>query len=88
MIFSSGSQAANNFRNAADEATNRPGYGGSTNDYGNRTSYSSSPSTCDTSGQSTTEKIKEKASDLADQAKSTVRKISTLKRKRRLSASL
>lgn len=63
--FCLGNQAANNFRNAADEAKNRSGYGQS----GNRP-----PSPSSSSGQPTTDKIKDKASEFAQQAKSTVRK--------------
>jgi len=63
-----GNRAADNFRNAADEAKDRSGYG----------STSSSPSSQPTrsgsfsSGQTTTDKIKDKASEYAQQAKSTV----------------
>jgi hypothetical protein len=60
-----GNRAADNFRNAADEAKNRSGYG----------STSSSPSSRSgsfSSGQTTTDKIKDKASEYAQQAKSTV----------------
>lgn len=79
----SGHQAANNFRNATDEAKNRSGYSSgnqspSSNRAGSASSTSSSgygstgSSYNSTSGQTTTDKIKEKASEFADQAKSTV----------------
>lgn len=56
-----GDRAADNFRNAADEAKNRSGYGTTSN-------YGRSNST-----ESTTEKIKDKAGEFAQQAKSAVR---------------
>ncbi len=62
--FLLGNQAADNFRNAANETANRSGYGTS-----GSSSRSSSPSS---SGQTTTDKIKDKASEFAEQAKSTV----------------
>ena len=76
MFIVLGSQAANNFRNAAGEAANRSGYGNSaSNDYSNRSSPSSSNWNT-SSGQNTTEKLKEKASEFAEQARSSVRQCS------------
>ena len=65
-----GQQAANNFRDAKDEAKNRSGYSsGNQSPSSNRPGSSSSSYS---SGQSTTDKIKEKAGEFAEQAKSTV----------------
>ena len=65
LLFS-GNRAADNFRNAADEAKNRSGYGAS----GSR---SSSPSSSGYgSGQSATDKVKDKTNEFAQQAKSAV----------------
>jgi hypothetical protein len=65
--FLLGNQAADNFRNAADEAKNRSGYGTS----GSRPPSPSS-SSYGSSGQTTTDKLKDKANEFAQQAKSTV----------------
>jgi hypothetical protein len=66
--FLLGDRAADNFRNAADEAKNRSGYGTS----GSRPPSPSS-SNYGSSGQTTTtDKIKDKANEFAQQAKSTV----------------
>lgn len=66
-FFFQGNRAADNFRNAADEAKNRSGYGAS----GSRPPSPSS-SNYGSSDQTTTEKIKDKANEFAQQAKSTV----------------
>ncbi|CAF2862086.1 unnamed protein product [Rotaria sp. Silwood2] len=58
-----GNRAADNFRNAADEAQRRSGY--------ETTSSGSSRSDNFTSGQTTTDKIKDKANEYVQQAKST-----------------
>jgi hypothetical protein len=77
----SGHQAANNFRNATEEAKNRSGYSsGDQSPSSNRKDSASSTSSgaygstasSHTSGQTATDKIKEKASEFAEQAKSTV----------------
>jgi len=59
-----GNRAADNFRNAADEAKERSGYG--------RSSSESSRSNSFSSGQTTADKMKDRASEFAQQAKSTV----------------
>lgn len=65
--FLLGNRAAGDFRNAADEAKNRSGYGTS----GSRSSSPQSSSGY-SSGETATDKIKEKASEFAQQAKSSV----------------
>jgi hypothetical protein len=66
--FLLGNRAADNFRNAADEAKNRSGYGTS----GSRPPSPSSSSYGSSGQTTTTDKIKDKANEFAQQAKSTV----------------
>jgi hypothetical protein len=68
MDIALGNRAADNFRNAADEAKNRSGYGSSSGSRPGSPQRSGSFS----NDQSTTEKIKDKASEYAEQAKSSV----------------
>ena len=67
MIFLLGNRATDDFKNAADEAKERSGYGTSSS-----RPPSSPSSSYGSSGETTTDKIKDKASEYAQQAKSTV----------------
>ena len=79
IIFSLlGNRAADNFRNAADETKNRSGYGNTSSDSsyqpssGSKSGGSSRSGSFSSDNQTATDKIKDKASELAQQAKSTV----------------
>jgi len=67
-----GNRAADNFQNAAYEAKNRSGYGTSSSRPASPSSSGHGSSSSFSSGQTTTDKLKDKANEFAQQAKSSV----------------